>query len=118
VSKAVLERLQAKFGAKILETTSAFGDETAVVAPADWHDVAQFLRDDAACDMSMFIDVTAVDHVKREPRFDVVLMLYSLHKKHRVRLKTRLFDEYVEGKHTAERPTRVRTVTDLWLAAN
>ena len=119
MSKLVLDRLQAKFGARILETHSAHGDETAVVAPQDWHEVAKFLRDDATCDLSMFIDITAVDYPKREPRFDLILFLYSLHKKHRVRLKTRLFDEYEEGSQAnPERKVRVATVTDLWAAAN
>ena len=118
MSKAVLDRLQAKFGAKILEVVSAHGDETAVVAPEDWHDVARFLRDDPACDMSMFIDITAVDYPKRAPRFELVLFLYSLGKKSRIRLKTRLFDEVEEGAHKPDRPTRVKTVTDLWAAAN
>ena len=118
MSKAVLEKLKTKFGDRILETSSAHGDDSAVVAPKDWHEVAAFLRDDAACDMAMFIDITAVDYPKREPRFDVILFLYSPNKKHRVRIKTRVYDEYEEGKHTPQKPTRVQTVTDLWLAAN
>jgi NADH-quinone oxidoreductase subunit C len=128
LSKVVLDRLKTKFGDRILETSSGQGDECAVVAPKDWHEVAAFLRDDAACDMAMFIDITAVDYPKREPRFDVILFLYSPNKKQRVRLKTRVHDEVDAGapqaatqaspRHTSERPTRVRTLTDLWLAAN
>jgi NADH-quinone oxidoreductase subunit C len=118
VSKIVLDRLKTKFGDRILETSSAHGDECAVVAPKDWHEVAAFLRDDAACDMAMFIDITAVDYPKREPRFDVILFLYSPNKKQRVRLKTRVFDEVEEKASTPQKPTRVQTVSDLWLAAN
>lgn len=119
MSQAVLDRLKAKLGGRILETSSAHGDETAVVAPKDWHEVASFLRDDPACDMAMFIDITAVDYPRRRPeRFDLILLLYSPQKKHRIRLKTRLFDEYAEGGHQPDRPTRVRTVVDLWLGAN
>ncbi|GAC1353620.1 MAG: NADH-quinone oxidoreductase subunit C [Polyangiales bacterium] len=118
MSQRVLDRLSAKFGARILESVSSHGDETAVVAPKDWHEVAQFLRDDPACDLSMFIDVTCVDYPGRTPRFDVILFLYSLNKKHRIRLKTRLFDEAVDGAGKPDRPTRVQTVTDLWAAAN
>lgn len=117
MSQAVLERLKSRFGDRILEAISFRGDETAIVAPSDWYEVAQFLRDDAACDMSMFIDITCVDYPKRDARFDVILFLYSLHKGHRVRLKTRLFDE-VDGKVDPQRPSRVRTVTPLWAAAN
>ncbi len=118
MSKAVLEHLQAKFGAKILETSSAFGDDCAVVEPSAWHEIALFLRDDPACDMSMFIDITAVDYPNRDRRFDVILFLYSLHKKHRIRLKTRLFHETDARKHGEATPTEVPTVCDVWLAAN
>ncbi len=107
MSQLLLDKLKARFGERILETSSFRGDEVAVVAPTDWLDVAQFLRDDPACDMSMFIDITVVDYPEREARFDLVLMLYSLHKGHRVRLKTRLADG-----------ATVKTVTPLWAAAN
>jgi NADH-quinone oxidoreductase subunit C len=36
--------------------------------------------------MEMFIDLTGVDRFSTEPRFDVVLHLYSVSLKHRVRL--------------------------------
>ncbi|MBK7400232.1 MAG: NADH-quinone oxidoreductase subunit C [Myxococcales bacterium] len=120
MSKVVLERVQAKFGAQVLETQSFRGDDTIVVARESWHDVAAFLRDDAVTDMAMFIDITAVDWPERAAeeaeeegvpgagkRFDLVLHLYSLGKGHRVRLKTRLAD--------GEQPA---TVSDLWAAAN
>jgi len=116
MSKIVLERLKTKLADKLLETVSAHGDETAVVAPADWFSTVEFLRDDPACDMSMFIDITAVDYPNREARFDLIVMLYSLGKGHRVRLKTRLFED--EGKNEPARPTRVKSITPLYAAAN
>ena len=118
MSQHLLDKLQAKFGERILETHSFRGDESVVVAPSDWHAVAQFLRDDPSCDMSMFTDITVVDYPKRDARFEVVLNLYSLHKGHRLRVKTRLFDEYVYGDKDPAHPTRVPTVTNLWAAAN
>lgn len=118
MSQFVIDRLKNRFGDRILETHSFRGDEIAVVAPADWLEVARFLRDDAGCDMSMFTDITAVDYPKREARFDLVLNLYSLHKGHRLRLKTRLCDEEQYGDADPAHPTRVPTVTSLWAAAN
>ena len=93
MSQKVLERLSAHFGARVVGS-SFRGDEEAIVAPADWREVATFLRDDPECAMDHFIDLTAVDYPEREdaPRFDVVLLLRSLGKKHRVRLKTRVGD--------------------------
>jgi len=99
MSQKVLERLSAQFGPRILESSSFRGDEEAIVAPADWRAVASFLRDDPECAMDHFIDLTVVDYPEREsegaqqpPRFDVVVFLRSLGKKHRIRLKTRVRD--------------------------
>jgi NADH-quinone oxidoreductase subunit C len=93
MSKQILARLTAQFGSKILATDSFRGDDEALVAPGDWLEVARFLRDDGACAMNHFIDITAVDYPEREPelpRFDVLVFVRSLEKNHRVRLKTRV----------------------------
>lgn len=94
MSKKVVERLKAQFGSKILETSDFRGDETVVVGKGDWLAVATFLRDDAECAMDMPVDITAVDYPERaEGRFDVILSLRSLAKKHRIRVKTRLAED-------------------------
>ena len=95
MSKRVLERLSAQFGERILETTDFRGDDTAIVAPADWLEVAQFLRSDRQCAINQFTDMTAVDYPEREPelpRFDVVFLGRSMEHRHRIRLKTRVED--------------------------
>lgn len=95
MSKKVIDRLKAEFGDRILETSDYLGDESAVVAPGDWLEVASFLKGDSACEMNHFTDITAADYPEREPeqpRFDVVVMVRSMTKKHRVRVKTRLAD--------------------------
>jgi NADH-quinone oxidoreductase subunit C len=112
MSAIVLEKLKSQFGGAIVETGTLRGDDFAVVDPAKWHDVAKFLRDDATCDMSFFVDLTVVDYPTRSPRFEVVMHLSSLGKGHRVRIKTRI-DEGKAGSH----PT-IKTVTDLWKGAD
>ena len=93
MSKSVVARLKAQFGAAILETSDFRGDDSVVVAKKDWVPVATFLRDDAETQMDMPVDLTAVDYPDRETgRFDVVLSLRSLAKKHRIRVKTRIAD--------------------------
>ena len=95
MSKAAITRLQAQFGDKILATSDFRGDDTAVVAPAHWVEVATFLRDDEQLKMNMFTDLTAVDYPEREPeapRFEVLLMVRSLEKNHRVCLKMQVAD--------------------------
>jgi NADH-quinone oxidoreductase subunit C len=87
MSQNVLDRLKAQFaGGEILETGSQHGDEWARVRRDAWSAVASFLRDDPATKMEMFTDLTVVDRFSTEPRFDVVLHLYSVSLKHRVRL--------------------------------
>jgi NADH-quinone oxidoreductase subunit C len=95
MSQGVLDRLKAELGNKILATSSFRGDDEVLLAPADWRAVAMFLRNDPACAMDHFVGLTAIDYPEREPetpRFDVVAMVRSLEKKHRVRLKTRVRD--------------------------
>jgi len=96
VAKIVLDRLAAQFtGGEILGSGTEHGDEWARVRRDAWIAVATFLRDDPATKMEMFIDLTCVDRFggrgpgaegNDPPRFDVVLHLYSVSLKHRVRL--------------------------------
>ena len=94
MSKKVVERLKAELKTKVLETSDFRGDDSVVVAPADWRAVAEFLHSDPDCAMDHFVDLTAVDYPERTdlPRFDVILMMRSMAKKHRIRVKTRLAD--------------------------
>ena len=87
MAKIILDRLQERFtSAEILEAGSEHGNEWARIAPAAWRQVAEFLRDDLVTHLDMFTDLTCVDRLPRKPRFDVVLHLYSVDKKHRIRL--------------------------------
>ncbi len=112
MSQRVLHALKEKFGAAILETHSQFGDDTAVVDPERWRQVASFVRDDPRCAMDTFVDLTVVDYLgRRSPRFEVVLHLRSLEKAHRIRLKARL-DEPRGG------TARIASLVKVWPGAN
>ena len=87
---AALARLLSECGGAVRETHAQHGDATAVIAPEALADVLQFLRDDPACELEMLTDVTAVDYLGQEPRFEVVYHLYSVAKNHRLRIKARL----------------------------
>jgi NADH-quinone oxidoreductase subunit C len=87
MAQIILDRLADQFrGGEILETGSQHGNEWARIRPDAWATVARFLRDDPVTMLDTFVDLTCVDRFGREPRFDVVLHLRSLDKKHRVRL--------------------------------
>jgi NADH-quinone oxidoreductase subunit C len=113
MSKIILELLQARFPGAILETHSQFGDDTAVVDPAAWRDVALFLRDDPRIAMDMFIDLTAVDYLWQGayPRFEVVLHLRSLDRGHRIRVKARVGEEDGSG-------AELDSLVPVWMGAN
>lgn len=112
MSKKVIERLQSEFGEAILETHDNFGDDTAVVDPAKWVEIATFLRDDARCAMDHFIDITAVDFMnRRTPRYEVVLHVRSMEKMHRVRIKARV------GATGSDNP-KIASLVGVWRGAN
>jgi NADH-quinone oxidoreductase subunit C len=111
MSKALLELVKQNFPDAVLESHSQLGDDTLVLAPAKWKEVARFLRDDPRAEMSMLTDLTAVDFPDREPRFEVVAHFYSLERGHRLRLKARVGDRDGE---TVE----LDTLTELWASAN
>jgi NADH-quinone oxidoreductase subunit C len=113
MSKKVIELLQAKFGAAIQETHAQFGDDTAVIEPSSWREVALFLRDDPRLAMNMFTDLCGVDYLNMgaDPRFEVVCHLRSLQHAHRVRIKARVGDE--DG--TA---AEIDSLVPVWKGAN
>lgn len=111
MSKALIELVKKNYPDAVLESHSQLGDDTLVLTPGSWKEVARFLRDNAQADMSMLTDLTAVDFPDRDPRFEVVAHFYSLNRGHRLRLKTRIGDRDGE---TVE----LETLTDLWASAN
>jgi NADH-quinone oxidoreductase subunit C len=113
VSQAVLDKLRERFGAAILETHSDFGDDTAVVDPKSWKAVCTFLREDPAMDFDMPVDLCGVDYPNRGAtgRMEVVMHLYSIAHRHRVRLKARVGNEDMEG-------AELDSVTSIWSGMN
>ena len=89
----VLDRLTGGFPADVVSTHSDFGDDTALVRRERILEILTFLRDDPELRFDFAMDLTGVDYLGEEPRFEVVYHLYSLEKKHRVRIKVRLREE-------------------------
>ena len=111
MSQLVLDKLRERFGAGILETHSDFGDDTALVDAAAWREVAKFLRDEPDLAFDMPVDLCGVDYPNRLPRMEVVLHLYSVSKRHRVRLKARVGDEDMDG-------AQLDSLVSLWPGLN
>lgn len=111
MSKALIELVKKNFPNAVVESHSQLGDDTVVLAPESWKQVAAFLKDNAQSDMSMLTDLTAVDYPDRDPRFEVVAHLYSLNRGHRLRIKARVGDRDGE---TVE----LDSLSELWGSAN
>lgn len=107
---SVLTALNERFGDAIAESGTYVGDEMAIVQRDRLLEVLGWLRDDPSMAFDMLTDLTVVDYLGQTPRFEVVYQLYSLTKKHRVRIKV----------HVDEAPEQcwAPSATALWRAAN
>src|SRR4051812_869762 len=86
-AKVLIDRL----GASVTEVSDWRGDLAITVDRKAWVDAATMLRDLPELDFKLFLDLCGVDYMEeRDDRFEVVLHVYSVSKKHHVRLKTRL----------------------------
>jgi NADH-quinone oxidoreductase subunit C len=111
MSQILIEILKSRFGTAVLDSHSAHGDDTVVLEPARWVEVAQFLRDDPQCQMNMLVDLCGVDLLDRDPRFEVVAHLHSLTHGYRLRIKARLGDQQGDS------PT-IDSLVAVWPGAN
>jgi len=104
----VLRRLIDAHGDALESTHARLGDATALVRPEKLVEVMRFLRDDSELHFDMLMDLTCVDYLGREPRFEMVYHLYSLERGHRLRVKA----------GAPEEPGRVPSLCELWASAN
>jgi NADH-quinone oxidoreductase subunit C len=74
----------------------------------DWPALARLLRDRGDLRFALLIDLTAVDHYPREPRFELVCLLVSIEHRRRLRVRVPLAGD----------DPHVGTVSDVWPAAN
>lgn len=78
-----------------LENIVRFRDETTIHVYSPWlRDVCALLRAHPQVSLNFLTDVTAIDmlRLRETPRFDVVVLLYSLKNRVRVRIKTGVND--------------------------
>jgi NADH-quinone oxidoreductase subunit C len=92
----------------VLETHAHAGDATARVDAERIVEVARLLRDDSELEFEMLTDVTAVDYLGEEPRFEMVYHFYSVARNHRLRIKARVPEE----------PAEIDSLVDVYASAN
>ena len=107
-SSLILDRLRERCPEAVVGVDTYRGDASVTVRPDRVLDVARAAKDDPALRFDMPVDVTAVDYIGQEPRFEVVYHLYSTVHNHRLRLKTRV---------PGDRPAPA-SVTPVWVGAN
>lgn len=108
MSKKVLNALKKRFKDEIVDSHAHVGDETILIKPEHLLEIAKFLREDPKMSFEVLTDITAMDYLRRKPRFEVVYHFHSLTKKHRLRIKVLV----EEGEEV------VPTLTGVWRSAN
>jgi NADH-quinone oxidoreductase subunit C len=83
----LIEKLNERFGAAILKSETANGDESITIARDTALEIFKSLRDEPGFEFNVLVDLTAVDWLERKPRFDVIYHLNSLTLTHRLRVK-------------------------------
>ena len=112
MSIEALTRAKSILGAAVLSTHSYRGDDTLVVDAGKIFDVMKTLRDDPELAMTMLVDLTAVDYLGREPRFEVVYHLRSFKSGARLRVKAPVA-EPEDGSNPS-----IDSIDSLWASAN
>ncbi|MDH7512617.1 MAG: NADH-quinone oxidoreductase subunit C [Clostridiales bacterium] len=104
---AVLDLLRQEFPREVKEAFSDLGDEIIIIEKESLLPIVKFLRGEPHR-YDLLLDLTCVDYLGQEPRFEMVYHLYSLTKKRRLRIKTRL----------SEKELCIASLTELWKNAN
>jgi NADH-quinone oxidoreductase subunit C len=103
----IAERIQQKYPDAVTKVVEWRGDLSVTVTRDRLHDVARLLHEDPDLDFDYIVHVSSVDWPEDEERFEVVYELYSIRKRHRIRLKARV----------PEADCEVDSLTDIWKGA-
>ncbi|TFE66820.1 NADH dehydrogenase [Methylacidiphilum sp. Yel] len=88
LSFPLAKEIQNLFPAKLLEVKEFRGEWTLIMDLAIIQEVARFLKEEKG--FSLLLDISGVDHLGEEPRFEVVYHFYNLEKGLPLRIKGRL----------------------------
>jgi len=105
--KKITEILKEKFPEKIKEISARFGDETVVIDRDFLLELSKFLMKEPYA-YTMLLDLTCVDYLGDDVRFEMVYHLFSITNNNRVRIKVRL----------SEKDLKINSLTPLWKNAN
>jgi len=103
----ILRRLKNRFPQAVQETLVSLGIDVAIINKEALFEVMEFLKAKPQ-DYAMLLDLTCVDYLGEEPRFEMVYHLFSLSSNRRLRIKARL----------SEKDLKIASLTPLWKNAN
>ena len=101
----ILSKLRARFSDAILGTTEFRGEHTLEVKLAALHDLMKMAREELGFDY--LVDISSLDHLDEEPRFEMVYELYGYGHARHLRIKARVSED-----------ESVPTVSDVWPTAD
>ena len=105
---ALIDRIRQRFGNAITEAVATLGQQNIRVTKDKLIELCRFLHDDEEALFDMCTDVTAVHWPDRSGQeFDIVILLYSVPKNRRLRVKASLADGEA-----------CPSVTPIWEGAN
>lgn len=103
----LIDNLKQRFEDGIVATSRYKDEVTHLVSKSALLSICEFLKTDPALQMNYLVDVIGVDYAPASPRFEVVYHLYSIPRKHRIRLKVKI-----------EESESLPSVTGIWPAAD
>ena len=103
----LVKKVQERFAPSILDTLIVRNEITHLIKKDSLIDICRFLKDDSELQLNFLSDVLGTDYFPQKPRFEVVYHLYSIPKKHRLRLKIKIEDG-----------ESVPSLTSIWSSAD
>jgi NADH-quinone oxidoreductase subunit C len=100
-NEGVLDKLSGALGTMVVASREQYGEIIVTVRRDSIEDALRLLRDDH--EYQQLMEIAGADYPSRAERFDVVYMLLSLTRNHRIMVKV-----------TTDEATPVPTVTTLW----
>ena len=113
--EALKATISGLLGDRLKSIEVSLGELTAIISPADYHDVAKTLRDDPACSFEQLVDLCGVDYSEYKDgayegaRYCVVIHLLSVSLNQRIRVKVFAADDAFPS---------LPSVNELWNSAN
>ncbi len=105
---ALIDRIKERFGESITEAVATLGQQIIRVKKESYLELCRFLHDDEESLFDMCCDLTAIHWPNRaQEEFDVVIILYSVPKNRRLRVKVSLPDGEA-----------IQSVTSIWSGAD